>query len=110
MSKDIRPFANEQRAKPRITIHAMAVATIDGHRTPTQVYDISANGAQMARVPGAHLGALCELELHGYGVVVGTVVRVEADSFAVSLPFDPQLSAFMADPEELFERLHAMTS
>lgn len=107
MSEGTSPFANEQRSKPRIAVHASAEVTIGEHRTATRVYDISASGAQMARVPGAQLGALCKFDLSGYGEIAASVVRVEPDSFAVTFPPDPELLAFMGDPEAVLERLRA---
>jgi hypothetical protein len=101
------PFASEQRSKPRIAVHASAEVTIGEQRTTTWVYDISASGAHMTRVPGAQLSALCKFDLPGYGVVAASVVRVEPDSFAVTFPPDPQLNAFMDDPEVVLERLRA---
>lgn len=83
----------------------MAVVTIDGLRVPTRVYDISASGAQMARVPGVQLGVQCKLDLPGYGMVLASVVRAEPDSFAVIFTPNPDLQTFMDSPEAVFERL-----
>ncbi len=88
----------------------MAVVTIDGRRAAARVYDISANGARIGRIPDAQTGALCKMELPGYGTVIATIVRVAGDRFAVTFPPDPALREYMDDPEAVFERLRAVSA
>ena len=105
MSKDTSPSTEEKRGNPRVETRVLAMVTIEGQRIPTRVYDISVNGAYMSRIQGVQLGALCRIDLPGYGVVEASIVRIVADKFAVTFPPDPELIAYLDDPEAVYKRL-----
>ena len=100
-------MTDERRIKPRIEALRAARVVFDGHATTVRVLDISETGALLSRVPGATVGALCVLQIPGYGSAAATIIRTSVGKTAVAFPADAILREQYGDPSSLFRNISA---
>lgn len=74
---------------PRRAISFATIITIDGHRVPCQVVNLSPLGALVAARTPVRLGQKLALEIPAVGAAQGVIQRITSTHFAVA--FDPPL-------------------